>query len=336
MPSSTLVSKAKLMAEHSENSNHQQTHDAHMENSRLETETHDEVCEIFQPRPSTPRRSTEPFSPSLLNPLGQPRQRNRSPYSRAHYRSHSGSSPAVAPPMTRAHSLPAVMSHSSPPTLVPTVPLLRPSSPLRSPVRARSPYRLGEDSYSYAGTPSVPDISEDAELDLTPKAMHSDRGVASLPLSNFNMSNTFPRRRRPASPLHQVASANSSNSFYSTPTSSASSSPMLSAIKYNEPFPIGFPTSLSSSVPSTPTSTRSRSPSISSLETIPDTPDAEAEAIEEDRIAKLKAIEEGPRRGSLDEPTKRISFTNRDKRKRWSVCGGERRQDLDLETIYED
>jgi hypothetical protein len=31
------------------------------------------------------------------------------------------------------------------------------------------------------------------------------------------------------------------------------------------------------------------------------------------------------------------SYTARsDKRKRWSVCGAERRQDLDLETIWED
>lgn len=90
---------------------------------------------------------------------------------------------------------------------------------------------------------------------------------------------------------------------------------------------------------------RSRSPSISSLETIPDTPDAEAEAIEADRIAKLKAAadrekngEEGTRRSSLDVPGERrtLGFGKRDSRKRWSVCGAERRGDLDLETIWED
>jgi len=31
-----------------------------------------------------------------------------------------------------------------------------------------------------------------------------------------------------------------------------------------------------------------------------------------------------------------LGFGSRDKRKRWSVCGAERRQDLDLETIWED
>jgi hypothetical protein len=90
---------------------------------------------------------------------------------------------------------------------------------------------------------------------------------------------------------------------------------------------------------------RSRSPSISSLETIPDSPDAEAEAIEADNIARLKAAadreqegEEGVRRSSLDGPGDRrpLGFGKRDSRKRWSVCGAERRQDLDLETIWED
>jgi hypothetical protein len=100
-------------------------------------------------------------------------------------------------------------------------------------------------------------------------------------------------------------------------------------------------------MPSTPTSIRSRSPSISSLETIPDTPDEEAEAIEADRIAKLKAAADKEkdgeqvdflRRSSLDVPGvgRTLGFGKRDSRKRWSVCGAERRGDLDLETIWED
>ncbi len=107
------------------------------------------------------------------------------------------------------------------------------------------------------------------------------------------------------------------------------------------PFSLGYP---SSSVPSTPTSARSRSPSISSLETIPDSPDAEEAALEADRIAQLKAAADAAEggdakgRGSLDVPTRgrTLGFGSRDKRKRWSVCGAERRQDLDLETIWED
>ncbi|KAJ9665250.1 hypothetical protein H2201_004541, partial [Coniosporium apollinis] len=90
---------------------------------------------------------------------------------------------------------------------------------------------------------------------------------------------------------------------------------------------------------------RSRSPSISSLETIPDSPDAEEAALEADKLAKLdaaaKAAEGGGevRRSSLDVPGERrpgFGFGGRDKRKRWSVCGAERRGDLDLETIWED
>jgi hypothetical protein len=101
----------------------------------------------------------------------------------------------------------------------------------------------------------------------------------------------------------------------------------------------------SSSIPSTPTSARSRSPSISSLETIPDSPDAEEAALEAERIAQLKAAAdaaeggENKGRGSLDVPIRGRTlsgFGSRDKRKRWSVCGAERRQDLDLETIWED
>lgn len=83
---------------------------------------------------------------------------------------------------------------------------------------------------------------------------------------------------------------------------------------------------------------RSRSPSISSLETIPDSPDAEAEALEAEAEMKKAAAaavvvvveEEGTgRRGG-----RRTAAV--DKRKRWSVCGGEKRGDLELETIWED
>lgn len=97
-----------------------------------------------------------------------------------------------------------------------------------------------------------------------------------------------------------------------------------------------------SSVPSTPTSVRSRSPSISSLETIPDSPDAEEAAVEAERLARLKAdaddASDGKARAAADVPARgrTMSFGPRDKRKRWSVCGAERRGDIDLETIWED
>ena len=101
-------------------------------------------------------------------------------------------------------------------------------------------------------------------------------------------------------------------------------------------------------MPSTPTSIRSRSPSISSLETIPDSPDAEEAALEDERISKMRAAadasdgedssSDSKGRSSLDVPARgrTLGLGSRDKRKRWSVCGAERRGDIDLETIWED
>lgn len=211
----------------------------------------------------------------------------------------------------------------------------------------------------HSGAPSVCDISEDAELELTPRAVNGSPHMTPFqpsPMSSFyGSSGSLPRsgRRRPTSPLHQSSvafgSATSAPAIH-TPTStpSTSSSPMLSSTKFNEPFPGAYshyPSSLaSSSVPSTPTSMRSRSPSISSLETIPDSPDAEAEALEADRIARLKAAadrengDDDAKGSGFDVPSERrtLNFGKRDSRKRWSVCGAERRGDLDLETIWED
>ena len=73
-------------------------------------------------------------------------------------------------------------------------------------------------------------------------------------------------------------------------------------------------------------------------------------ALEDERIAKLRAAAEasdgdgedssGDSKGktSLDVPSRgrTLGLGTRDKRKRWSVCGAERRGDLDLETIWED
>lgn len=88
---------------------------------------------------------------------------------------------------------------------------------------------------------------------------------------------------------------------------------------------------------------------MSSLETIPDIPDAEAdaeaEAIEADEVARLKMAADSVeadsmrRRSNLENSPSgntRGYGSRADKRKRWSVCGAERRQDLDLETIWED
>lgn len=101
-------------------------------------------------------------------------------------------------------------------------------------------------------------------------------------------------------------------------------------------------------IPSTPTSARSRSPSISSLETIPDSPDAEEAALEAERNAQHKAAADAMEgNGKTDQKNNPETMAlgrgrmpglvyGRDKRKRWSVCGAERRGDLNLDTIWED
>ncbi|KAF2126817.1 hypothetical protein P153DRAFT_296734 [Dothidotthia symphoricarpi CBS 119687] len=309
-------------------------------------------------RPSTPRSRTDPSLETMSTYLSQPR--SQPTFARPHLRSQSSSGFLNAPPMMRAHSLPTIMhtvghlSLSPSPSLSP-MPFARPSSPLRSPKRTRSPrgsetrptisstperYGIGIRSTSissFEGAPSVCDISEDAELELTPRA---GSGVSSL----YSSTGSLSRRRRPASPLHQMSmplgGPLTSAPVVGTPTSTASS-PLLAPSKFNEHYPWSL---ASSSVPSTPTSMRSRSPSISSLETIEDSPDAEEQAIEAERIAKLKAAadqEDGgePRRSSLDVPEGRgrnFGFGKRDSRKRWSVCGAERRVDLSLDTVWED
>ncbi|KAI9734594.1 MAG: hypothetical protein M1834_002195 [Cirrosporium novae-zelandiae] len=309
--------------------------------------------EIVQPRPLTTRRATAPTpstsismqQPDLSGPLPY-RTRNHSPFARGHLRSYSAS-PLGAPPMTRAHSSPGLD------TTIRTYGSLlnrRPCSPLGPPVRRASPYRrsMEESQSSYGALGIRETISEHHELE-TPSRGNSDNEAMTSPM--FPNSQAFPRtRRRPSSPLIQ--------SMPSPVFSSTNSSPLLAPTKFNESYPSAFPFSTSSSMPSTPTSLRSRSPSISSLETIPDTSDAEeaAAALEAERIARLKAAAdaEATRLHDSDDIKRRSSsdmlngnrergrnmtlgsYGNRDKRKRWSVCGAERRQDLDLETIWED
>ena len=301
--------------------------------------------------------------------------RNRSPYSRPHVRSRSGGSSLAAPPMTRAHSLPSVNSASRGFDLQSASPpsggSLSPSPMHCSPARVRSPFKVGPDE-GYVPPPRSPSwydssataggaiesIQEDSELDITPR----QQPVASASAS-FSRSGSL--RRRPASPLHSFAnvpgivqqpptsfpaSVIDQNANINMNPNSTSSSPSLSAQKYNEAFPSALSlhhyasNSSFSSISSTPSSARSRSPSISSLDTIEDAPDLEYEAVEEESqrlklIAESDEEDEGPRRRSLDVPRGfgfgRNGGSGRE-RKRWSICGGERRADLDLETIWED
>ena len=296
--------------------------------------------EVLPSRPSLPeRRVTSPESsqitlPSLAKPLPTAipsRPRNRSPYTRTHMRSRSSNSPLSAPQMTRAHSSP-VPDAGRPFTAAVSV---RPPSPPGVLARRRSPLRrLSDDPYpTYGGQVDIGEtISEGQELELTPKPTSEVELPQTSPIHQ-----TFPRtRRRPSSPLHQSMQI-SGSSPHAHALRTSTSSPSLAAAKFNEPYPSNY-SYASSSIPSTPTSFRSRSPSISSLETIPDSPDAELEA---ENIAKLKLAADSEGDSSEGEEgvvvRKRGSLTGamRD-RKRWSVCGAERRGDLDLETIWED
>ncbi|KAK4941981.1 hypothetical protein LTR10_018162 [Elasticomyces elasticus] len=246
------------------------------------------------------------------------------------------SSGAVSsPPMQRAHSSPGVDSSGR--YMSPYATIRRPSSPLHS-GRRRSPLRSAmEESYptgpSWSGLNIEPNIPEHAELDLSSE---TDLSYPS-PLASF--SNTFPRaRRRTNIPLHQSASAPSLHVRASSPMSGRTSpSPSLAPPKYAyESYP-NYSYSSASSVPSTPTSLRSRSPSISSLETIEDTPDAEEAALLEEEEAKLKGDDsdtgEPRRRSSLE--LRASNLRSNKERKRWSVCGAERRADFSLAPIEE-
>ncbi|KAK9776954.1 hypothetical protein AB5N19_07546 [Seiridium cardinale] len=287
----------------------------------------------FSRKPPTVRRSTEPTSPSSPSWTTPPalslpyRPRTTSPLSGSHTRSKSAASLAL-PSMSRTRSMPGFDVASR--TL--GSPLLRPASPQGSPNRVRQRRKPADEAFPPTSPIRSSVLDGPAQQQLEGAALGHRRTASPL------------RHALPVPPPSQSLNA----SLPSTP-SSISSSPSyrydMASSSYN--FPSYYP---SSSVPSTPTSIRSRSPSISSLETIPDSPDAEEAALEDERIAKLRAVAEGSDgdgedssgdskgRSSLDVPIRgrTLGMGSKDKRKRWSVCGAERRGDIDLETIWED
>ncbi|KAJ5105817.1 hypothetical protein NUU61_003164 [Penicillium alfredii] len=261
-----------------------------------------------------------------LSPEPPALSRTRSPLTRSHLRSRSLAGIPGMPSMTRAYSSPGLDSRGRYIFVNG-----RGGSPVES-AKRHLPLQMRVDDHLETRMSSLnisETISETAELETAPRSPVPSQPGSSSPIM---MPQTLPRagRLRPTSPFTRIPSI------------------------YNEAYPVHSASS-ASSVPSTPTSLRSRSPSISSLETIPDIPDAEAEEVEEDRIAELKAAADAAdaasnanrRRGASDVSSPSSSFNTMrgvsgiygprsDKRKRWSVCGAERRQDLDLETIWED
>ncbi|RDA94141.1 hypothetical protein CP533_6569 [Ophiocordyceps camponoti-saundersi (nom. inval.)] len=259
-------------------------------------------------KPPPQRRSTDP-SPSTL-PF---RPRTASPLAVSHSNSRF-----YALPMSRAQSMPGLGASGR----GLCSPQLRPASPSGSPNRVR-PLRRPVDDVFPLSSPVRASVLDSEPRSASPGAVN--------------------RRHRPSSPLHGAAVPSSgagipgSPSLSTLPSTPTSGFPLRSYDAMSASYNSGY----MSSVPSTPTSARSRSPSISSLETIPDSPDAEEAAVEAERLARLKAdadAVDGKARGAADVPARgrTMSFGPRDKRKRWSVCGAERRGDLDLETIWED
>ncbi|KAL5347090.1 hypothetical protein ACLOAV_008233 [Pseudogymnoascus australis] len=311
-------------------------------------------------KPGT-RRATDP-TPS--SPLGWGpttvayRPRNISPYSRGHVRSHSAAS-TPTPPMSRAKSMPGVskvgfFNIGSP---------ARPSSPAGSPNRNRALRKPVDEVFPAAAPPpnnrglkidtsdhvAIPEEveEEEEEEEETPRGYGYERSAS----PGLIPSTSHPLLRRSSSPSRNL-SIHYPTSGATTPTSPSSitSSPLYPTSRYDgryDSFSAYHYPSSTSSVPTTPSSLRSRSPSISSLETIPDTPDAEEAALEAERIAQLKAAadaaegesDDGARGGGdavVGRGRKLSPGFGRDKSKRWSVCGAERRGDIDLETIWED
>lgn len=322
-----------------QNTADQQRSTAEYKDTTIPSRPQQNLLPVHQPRPVTPssRRESGTHANTQTTDLTatQPRPRNQSPFSRTHLRSRSTTAPAS---MSRAQSLP-------PRSASPYSPNMSSGriSPLpRSPKRSGSPFRpVSRESDHSATAPSFydgfEDIPEDGELDLSTHP--TERTVVPSHYGPMKPTRSLSgRRQRPASPVSGQL------------ISSASSPSLSSSGRFNETYPglhhYGSYSSISS-MPSTPSSNRSRSPSIVSLDTIEDAPDAEWEAIEADRIAKLKAAadaedqdeEEPQRRSSLEMPGQRpvgFGFGRQNQRKRWSVCGAERRADLDLETIWED
>ncbi|KAL8377816.1 hypothetical protein RB595_008478 [Gaeumannomyces hyphopodioides] len=302
-------------------------------------------------KPPNMRRSTEPASPSSPSawfpPTSLPyRPRTTSPLSGStHVRSKSAAS--LAPPMIRTQSLPAFGGGGH----FLYSPQKRSQSPSRSPSRPQQ-VRLPRKPVDEAFPSSPTRVSvHDPERRQPDRSISPTMGIAPVPAISSPLART-----RPTSPLRHVSQPNfyipslqPAVSYPNGPPPSSSTTPSPSYKPYDSlsSYSYGYTASMpSSSVPSTPTSMRSRSPSISSLETIPDTPDAEEAALEAERIAQLKAAADAAERGetkgrgSLDVPVRGRTigggFGSRDKRKRWSVCGAERRGDIDLETIWED
>ncbi|KZZ97020.1 hypothetical protein AAP_00663 [Ascosphaera apis ARSEF 7405] len=282
---------------------------------------------------------------------------------RRHVRSRSLAGTLGAPHMSRAHSSPLLKGRAQHPYHYTAGPAylredefgpvtsspyrnehLQPTVLLRTPHSKRDQHPKGH-AVSGTGHARKGDAGSNHALPMLPPA--------SSPRHEHDMSRPLPRfylgmeeEASQMSPSTPTGSRNGHRHAYQNTFSDLNIPPITSPggfhgapAKFNEP----YPNPLALSMPSSPSTLRSRSPSISSLETIPDIPDAEAEAVALDNQSAVEAqdrkypwLTSSPT-NLLGNATPRFGNVNRkDKRKRWSVCGGEKAYDFDLETIWED
>ena len=216
---------------------------------------------LYEKKPPTLRRSTDPNPSSPLSPIASPsipyRPRNTSPYSRGHLRSKS-STGSLAPPMARAQSMPGFNAAGH----LLSSPHQRPASPLGSPSRNRTPRKPVDEVFPGLPNRGLKDISEadDTSEDHTPRATER----SSSPILGLPPTTSFTRTRRPSSPLrylvqHSSAASTASSTAPTTP-SSITSSPSYQSSRFNDNFlgmnsysgSLSYPGSYaSSSMPST-------------------------------------------------------------------------------------
>lgn len=291
----------------------------------------------------SPLSSSSPASPYTISPDISPRPRMQ-------LLSRSSSGTLSPPPMSRTQSMPGLNSK----TQLRAYPNPLPASPRIPMRRARSPRKPVDEVFIGIPNRTIGIYAEGNSLNekehLTPRVYDPNTSLSSA-------TYPCPRIRQPMSPRYALPQENSPG-IGASAIPPLTSPPATRSSRYSDSFlganycysaPFSSPGSLSSFLmPSTPTSARSRSPSISSLETIPDSPDAEEAALEAERSAQRKAAADASEGNKKAESKNTPETTGvgrgrmpgivygRDKRKRWSVCGAERRGDLNLDTIWED
>ncbi|TGZ81542.1 hypothetical protein EX30DRAFT_348388 [Ascodesmis nigricans] len=258
-------------------------------------------------------------------------------------------SPVFPPPRLRTRpALPLVIpSQPSHSTRVPTPDLTTtPPTPRRP-----SPTRLYASSVEryWAGS-SFPNQNQKLEQDPDVAVPGASRTPSSrTPSPPPRMSVPVPMKTYLQALVGEPGSYNSSPSPIST-YSSLSSYPSVSTGYGYSASLYSYPSPSTSPVPSLTSTPRSRSPSVSSLETIPDEgvekeEEAEREVEELRRVSGAASCSSGLAGmggiGGLGMGGGGLGGMGmggqgeKKRRKRWSVCGGEKRADLELETIWE-